>query len=743
MTVSAIPTFIRAFGNGSTTVVNFPFKVFDGGDLLVRDITDADLTVVLLVLDVDYQVFASATEEGGNVTLTTPTATGHTLDIRSILPLAQPEDIRNQGRFLPELHEGVFDRLARQNQDTRRFTDSAVRIPDGEDLQANWDTLLSLSNRKGKYLGHFNDTTGELELFSSIGATILTQSLIGSFLDAAFLGSYLYKRTQAEITAAVTPTNYAYPPWDGFATLEYRYGADGTGGVGDTAALVITKRSSILGFQALQNQLTTAGPLNVAIGYQSLRLSTTGGGGLLNAQGNTSVGAQAMATGTVRGDFNVAVGYLSLTNAHDSYCNTAVGLRTLTALTDAQYNTAVGCDAANGLGAGNENTAIGAKAMLMPLGGTADHNTAVGSSTLYNISTGQWNVAVGNNAGLSLTVGLNNVAVGALALNQNITGSDNTAIGFWALRIATGSTNVAVGKNCMGGATTGTENVAVGVDALSNTAGGNTNTAIGRSALAGNISGSSSTAVGKDALLAATGGLNTAVGYFAGRATVGGTQNVFIGRSAGTANTSGSLNTAVGDGAVATASTVSSNTGIGFSALAIATGSTNTAVGAQAGDVETTGSANTFVGYQAGHTQTAGFTNSTSLGNTATCTGSNQITLGNASIATIRAQVTTITAISDARLKKNIAPFDIPDEFLDEVEIVTYEWIASEMPKGQQMGVIAQQLDALQEKYGLQWLGLVDKTDPQRWEATPGKLLFPLILKTQKLARRVTALEAG
>lgn len=48
--------------------------------------------------------------------------------------------------------------------------------------------------------------------------------LISGSLTQAIIGALLYPRTQAEIDASVTPTNYAYPPYN-----VLRYGADPTG----------------------------------------------------------------------------------------------------------------------------------------------------------------------------------------------------------------------------------------------------------------------------------------------------------------------------------------------------------------------------------------------------------------------------------------------------------------------------------------------------------------------------------
>lgn len=52
----------------------------------------------------------------------------------------------------------------------------------------------------------------------------LTADEVGPVLTAAWIGAALYPRTDAETTAAVTPTDYSYPPGD-----VRRYGADLTG----------------------------------------------------------------------------------------------------------------------------------------------------------------------------------------------------------------------------------------------------------------------------------------------------------------------------------------------------------------------------------------------------------------------------------------------------------------------------------------------------------------------------------
>jgi hypothetical protein len=480
-------------------------------------------------------------------------------------------------------------------------------------------------------------------------------------LTQAQIGRILFKRTNAEISAGITPANYAVPAPE--MSIPSRYGAAGDGVANDDAE-----------FQALEDAYS----------------------GVMVDLGGKSYAVSQVPNIYYNGTFVIS--------SDDGYRNTAYGWRAFSNNTfvpfahpsstldfaSGNYNTAFGSLALEANTTGRRNTALGAETLLSC--STGFYNTAVGALALTSVTSGADNVALGVQAGQFLTTGSENVAIGDAALNACATGEHNVAIGRQAGLVATGSGNTLVGRRAGLAISTGANNVGMGHDALS-----------------GNTTGSNNVAIGT----AAAG----AVGTWS--------EIVAIGHRAASSNTANHT-VAVGKDAL----------------FALTSGLTNTAVGYIAGQIETNGNYNTFLGAEAGATQTAGFSNTTCVGYQAACAGNNQITLGNASVAAIRAQVTSITSLSDARFKKNISPLDIPDAFLDEVEIVTFEWAREEMQSGVQTGVIAQQLDALQTKYGLEWLGLVDKKNPDRWEATPHKLLFPLILKTQRLSKRVAALEA-
>jgi hypothetical protein len=166
------------------------------------------------------------------------------------------------------------------------------------------------------------------------------------------------------------------------------------------------------------------------------------------------------------------------------------------------------------------------------------------------------NVVVGTYAFDANTTGSFNTAVGRAALSANTTANNNTAIGYQALDLnTTGANNVAIGSITLDANTTTSDNTSVGYASLSTQNGGNgRNTAFGSQAL-GNLT---------------TGDSNVAIGYFAGVNTTTGTGNVFVGggqfgvsNPAGTAVTTGNKNTFVGNSAGNAVTTGSSNVIVG------------------------------------------------------------------------------------------------------------------------------------------------------------------------------------
>ena len=150
-------------------------------------------------------------------------------------------------------------------------------------------------------------------------------------------------------------------------------------------------------------------------------LTTTGGAviqgltvglGANAVAGNTAVGVVALASGSLSGGNNTAVGSSALTSLTTGVFNTAVGQAALNAGTGGNYNAAVGASALVLNTSGQQNTALGAYSLSVNI--TGSFNTAVGVNALSN-STGSQNLALGQGAGSSLTTGSNNTFIGSYA----------------------------------------------------------------------------------------------------------------------------------------------------------------------------------------------------------------------------------------------------------------------------------------------------------------------------------------
>ena len=142
--------------------------------------------------------------------------------------------------------------------------------------------------------------------------------------------------------------------------------------------------------------------------------------------------------------------------------------------------------------------------------GTGANNTAMGSSSLGNLTNGSYNAAFGYSA-----------------LPNNTSGQYNTAEGAYALdSVSTGSYNVAVGGNALHQITTSGNNVAIGFSSLYNQFSTSTgsNVSIGSAALYNDVFGSSNTAVGNGALINSGNGTGN-----------GGSNNIAIGAASGSA----------------------------------------------------------------------------------------------------------------------------------------------------------------------------------------------------------------
>jgi hypothetical protein len=330
----------------------------------------------------------------------------------------------------------------------------------------------------------------------------------------------------------------------------------------------------------------------------------------------------------------------------------------------------------------------------------------------------------------------NNVFASSPTLTTPILGAATaTSINGLVVRLGGGndSSNVAVGTYALAGNTTGYYNTALGYSALESNTTGYFNTAVGADALARHTTG-----IGNIAIAAQGGGTNLTTG----------SNNLAIGNNALNAASTVSNSVAIGKEAMYQATNSASNSvAVGTSALSYSEGANNVAVGYQALTSNITGSNNTAVGYTAGWSTYYG-TNNTMLGNDARAasgSASNTVTLGNASITTLRCQVTSITSLSDARDKTDVESIPVGLDFVNKLNPVTFTW---NMRDGGKVGVkdtgfIAQELMATEDEAELaEYLQLTYRDNPEKLEATQGRLIPILVKAVQELSAKVAELEA-
>jgi hypothetical protein len=303
----------------------------------------------------------------------------------------------------------------------------------------------------------------------------------------------------------------------------------------------------------------------------------------------------------------------------------------------------------------------------------------------------RYNVFIGYQAGNSNTTGYSNTACGVQSLNSNTTGYSNTASGTEALFYnTTGRYNTASGVLSLFYNTTGSYNTASGVQSLYSNTMGNNNTASGWYAIGLNTTGNGNTASGFEALYYnTTGSYNVAVGYYAGYGA----------------------------------------SGVNFSQC--------TFVGANS--YPTTNRTNvTMLGY--------GITN-------AECTGDNQVLLGNTSVSQIRAQVTSITGYSDARMKFNVKEDVKGLEFIKKLRPVTFQkdprllhkiWgtpdslipkVTEEMLNQRHIGLLAQEVERAAKECGFDFPGLdIPRNEHEVYTLRYGDLIMPVIKAVQELS---------
>jgi hypothetical protein len=234
-------------------------------------------------------------------------------------------------------------------------------------------------------------------------------------------------------------------------------------------------------------------------------------------------------------------------------------------------------------------------------------------------------------------------------------------------------------------------------------------------------------------------------------------------------------NIAIGEGSLESLTSNLGNVAIGKQSLNFLTGGAhNISIGQEAGYYLQThpsipslsGSGNIFLGVQAGANLVYGNKNiiigGSSLSSSTLQSGSNnillgdlalpssntvsnEITLGNFSVAALRCNVTSITSLSDARDKKDVTDLRAGLDFVKSLRPVEFVW-DDRNEEGRHdvpdFGFIAQDLKAAQEDADMaETLKLVYESNPERLEASYGKLVPVLVQAIKDLAAEVETLK--
>jgi hypothetical protein len=300
--------------------------------------------------------------------------------------------------------------------------------------------------------------------------------------------------------------------------------------------------------------------------------------------------------------------------------------------------------------------------MLSTLTRAQNTDTAYGTDTLSQNTSGSQNSAFGYYALYGNLTGSSNTGSGYLALYSNQNGTGNTAIGGKALYSNVANYNTATGYGALYSNYTGIGNVADGFKALLNNKTGESNTAEGYAALYSNTVTSGNTAEGSQALYYNSADYNTANGFGALYTNGSGAFNTAVGASALYYNQSGSFNVALGYYAGSNLTTGSQNIDIGNNGVA--------------------GDANTIkIGVQGTQTATyiAGIRGATIAGGVA-------VVVDAAGQLGVRS--------SSARFKEEIKSMDEASEAILALKPVTFRYKKALDPQGiPQFGLVAEQVE--------------------------------------------------
>jgi hypothetical protein len=147
------------------------------------------------------------------------------------------------------------------------------------------------------------------------------------------------------------------------------------------------------------------------------------------------------------------------------------------------------------------------------------------------------------------------------------------------------------------------------------------------------------------------------------------------------------------------------------------------------------------MGASAGANLRAGFCNVV-IGPNAQATTStvcNEVTIFNGNVnARFQGSATAWSFTSDARKKENVEGLDVGLEFVNKLQPRTFDWKET---GAHSAGFVAQEVDEVVQSHSAEYLGVVNKDDPECYGVAAAALVPVLVKAIQELSAKVTELE--
>lgn len=175
MTVSSQTSNETFHGNGVTITWPLPFRFFSNDDIFVYRVDPITQDTTLLSIGTDYTLTGAGLPEQfgaapGTITTTTPLATGKDLYVERVMDVEQLTDIVNQGKFFPEVHEDVFDRLTMLIQQGMSWLTRALVRPVGKDYY----------DAEGRIISNLKDPVAEQDAVTNKAMQVYVGSVINA-----------------------------------------------------------------------------------------------------------------------------------------------------------------------------------------------------------------------------------------------------------------------------------------------------------------------------------------------------------------------------------------------------------------------------------------------------------------------------------------------------------------------------------------------------------------------------------